>query len=194
MSSSFESLVNACSTRDLSILNSILLEPLSHALSPSQIQTLFQISAANNQPSALQLLLTKFPSSVPHEDTVRAAIYTGSAPLFRVLLARDPSLVNTLFDRRGTPLSLALSARLPVSYIRFLLDAGVDPNGETDGLPTPLAHAAALYDTPDAVTALLTHGAKIKGSGAVRAAAHAGRTETERLLLAKSGENGRGGA
>ena len=193
MSSPFESLFSACSTGDAATLNSIVSETPSLALSPSQIQTLFETCASNSQPSALQLLLTRFPSSVPHQDTIRAAIYTGSAPVLRILLAYDPHIVNTLFDKRGSPLSLALSARLPLSYIRFLLDAGADPNGDTVPLPTPLAHAAALYDAPDAVATLITHGARIQDSGAIKAAASAGRTETERFLLAQDGEVSNGG-
>ena len=133
MPSSLENLTTARSTGDSSTLGNLLstLTP-----SESQIQTLYETCASNSQLSALELLLAKYPTCAPHKDTIRAAICTGSPPLFRVLVARDPLVVNTPLDKRGTSLSLTLSAHLPIDFVRFLLDLGADPNADTAPLPS----------------------------------------------------------
>ncbi|KAG4223369.1 hypothetical protein PC116_g28163, partial [Phytophthora cactorum] len=121
-----------------------------------------------------------------NEDTIRAAVYSGSIDRFTTLLSEDPNIINYQFDRRGTPLALACQSQQPVDFIEFLLKQGADPNQDPDIAPFPLASVAAFYNDTSAAKLLLQHGAKLEHSGALAAAAGRGNETMVRYLL----ENG----
>jgi ankyrin repeat protein len=153
--------------------------------SPSEetIQDLLTAAAKSSDLEVVNSLLTQHPSVPLNEEIVRAAVNTGSIPIFQTLLARDPSLVNMHFDRRGTPLIVACMGRQTVEYLRFLLEAGADPNQDPDAASFPLALVAALYTDPAAIDLLLQHGARLERSGALAAAARRGNESMIRCLL-----------
>lgn len=97
-----------------------------------------------------------------NEETIRAAVYSGSIDLFATLLSKDPTIINYQFDRRGTPLALACQSQQPVNFLEFLLKQGADPNQDPDVAPFPLASVAAFYSDTSAAALLLEHGAKLE--------------------------------
>ncbi|KAL7622191.1 hypothetical protein AAE478_007694 [Parahypoxylon ruwenzoriense] len=147
------------------------------------IQSLLVAAAWKSHVSVISFLLTKYPSVPLSEEVIRAAAYSGSVDLFSALLSRDPSIVNYRFDRRGTPLAVACMSKRPIEFLQFLLEAGADPNQDTDVVPLPLTSAAKFYDGLAAVKLLLKHGAKIEHSGALAAAAGKGDEATVQYLL-----------
>lgn len=151
--------------------------------SDKTVQILFNEAASKSQVSALDYLFARFPSVPLDEDTIRAAIYAGSIPLFSALLVKDPSIIKMQFDMRGTPLIVACMARKPLDFLRFLLEAGADPNQDPDATTFPLALVAAFYRDTSAVDLLLEHGAKLEGSESLSAAAHLGNEVMVRHLL-----------
>lgn len=153
--------------------------------SPSQetIRKLLTTAAKSSHYELVTLLLEHYPSVSMDEEIVRAAVNTGSIPIFTALLARDPSLINMHFDRRGTPLIVACMGQQSVEYLQFLLEAGADPNQDPDAAAFPLALVAALYSNPAAIDLLLHHGASLERSGALAAAARRGNELMLRRLL-----------
>lgn len=96
------------------------------------------------------------------EEAILAAVYSGSIPLSSAFLSRDPFIINMSFDSRSIPLVVACASRKPVGFLRFLLEKGADPNrGPEDGLPTPIALVAALYEDPTTVDLLLKYDSKL---------------------------------
>ncbi|KEY65504.1 hypothetical protein S7711_09294 [Stachybotrys chartarum IBT 7711] len=147
------------------------------------IQKLLTAAAWKSQLPVIEMLVTRFPDVDLHEDTIRAAVYSGSIPLFSVLLNKEPSIVKRQFDHRGTPLIVACMAQKPIDFLRFLLEAGADPNQDPDTATYPLSIVAAFYTDTNSLDLLLDHGAKIQGSGALRAAAQFGKEDMIRRLL-----------
>lgn len=147
------------------------------------IQNLLMTAAKNSHLDVVDFLLAQYPSIPLNEEIVRAAVNTGSIPIFAALLARDPSVINMHFDRRGTPLIVACMGQQTVEYLRFLLAAGANPNQDPDAAAFPLALAAALYPDSAAIDLLLEYGARLERSGALAAAARRGNEPNLRRLL-----------
>ncbi|KAJ9420032.1 ankyrin repeat-containing domain protein [Fusarium oxysporum] len=120
---------------------------------PSQetIQEVLTTAIKNCQFDAVRFLLAKYRSVPVNEEIVRAAVNTGSIPLMQALLTKDPSVINMQFDMRGTPLIVACMGRQHVDFLRFLLEAGADPNQEPDAAAYPLALVAGLYKDTAAI-------------------------------------------
>ncbi|KAF5591234.1 ankyrin [Fusarium subglutinans] len=154
---------------------------------PSQetFQEAITTAVKNYQYNAVRFLLLRSGSTPLNEETVRAGINTGSIPLMQALLTKDPSVINMQFDMRGTPLIVACMGRQHVDFLRFLLEAGADPNQEPDAAAYPLALVAGLYKDTAAVDLLLKYGAKIEHSGALGAAARRGNELMMQYLLEK---------
>jgi ankyrin repeat protein len=129
-----------------------------------------------------------FASNALDEETVRAAIYTRSIPYFKSLLAKDPSIINMQFDRRGTPLIVACMSKQSIEYLRMMLEAGADPNQEPDAAAYPLAFVAAFYDDPGAIDLLLDYGAKLEKSAALGWATLRGNEVMLRHLLLRGAD------
>lgn len=162
------------------------LKHLLHTIEPvsdDTAQTLLTEAAWKSQLSVVEFLIAEFPATPLHEDTIRAAVYSGSIPLFQALMSKDPSVVKIQFDRRGTPLIIACMGKQSVEFLRFLLEAGADPNQDPDAASFPLALVAAFYTDTSAVDLLLEHGAKLERSGALCAAAQCGNELMVRYFL-----------
>ncbi|KAG9683641.1 hypothetical protein KCU95_g12997, partial [Aureobasidium melanogenum] len=151
--------------------------------SESIIQNLLVAGVKGTHLGVVELLLDRHPSVPLNEEIVRGAVNTGSIPVFKILLARDPSIINMPFDKRGSPLIVACMGRQTVEYLKFLLEAGADPNQDPDAATYPLALVAALYSDIDAIDLLLQNGARLEHSGALAAAARLGNEPMTRRLL-----------
>lgn len=162
-----------------------LLAPEKESLSQETIQELLTSAAKSTQIQAVSFLLSQHPSITLNEEIVRAAVNTGSIPLMQTLLAKDPSVINMQFDMRGTPLIVACMGRQNIEFLRFLLEAGADPNQDPDAASYPLALVAGLYKDTAGIDLLLRHGARIEHSGALSAAARLGNELMMRNLLDK---------
>ncbi|KAH0354150.1 hypothetical protein KCU81_g1543, partial [Aureobasidium melanogenum] len=149
----------------------------------STIQNLLVAAVKSSQLDVVELLLDQYPSVSLNEEIVRGAVNTGSIPIFKILLARDPSIINMPFEKRGSPFIVACMGRQTVEYLKFLLEAGADPNQDPDAATYPLALVAALYSDIDAFDLLLQNGARLQHSGALAAAARLGNEPMIRRLL-----------
>ncbi|KAI2609376.1 ankyrin repeat-containing domain protein [Hypoxylon fragiforme] len=150
--------------------------------SAETIQSLLAKAAWESQLPVVEFLVSRYPSVPLNEETVRAAIYSSSTDLVSALLAKDPSIINWQFDRRGTPIALACVSKQPVEFVEFLLRAGADPNLDPDVTPLPLA-GAAFHQDIGAIGVLLKYGAKLEGSGALGVAASRGHEAVVRYLM-----------
>lgn len=90
--------------------------------------------------------------------------------------------VDHEIDKIGTPLGVAI-LRQNVEMVRFLLGKGANAN-EIGWMP-PITFLARAASRPslDILIALLDHGAKIAGSGALFTAAEAGNVAAAEVLL-----------
>lgn len=164
-------LIEAASEGDLEQVQQCIAtgEPLTE----ETIQGVLAAAAWKSQLSVIEFVLCNHSPNSIEEEAVRAAIYSDSASLFSMLLSKDPSIINMQFDRRGTPLVVACMAQKPVDFLKFLLEAGADPNQDPGCMMMPpLAMVAAFYkNNTEVVDLLLKHGAKLEQSGALAAAA-----------------------
>ncbi|KAF4976148.1 hypothetical protein FZEAL_7167 [Fusarium zealandicum] len=160
-----------------------LLSTCQESPSKETVQDLLTTAVKGSHLGVVTFLLTRYPSVSLNEEIVRAAVNTGSTPVFAALLARDPYVINMQFDRRGTPLIVACMGQQTVDYLRFLLEARADPNQDPDAASFPLALVAAFYADPTAIDLLLQHGARLEHSGALTAAARRGNEPMLRSLL-----------
>lgn len=151
--------------------------------SEETIQNALTIAAKHSNLDIIKFLLKQYPSISLDEETVRAAVNTGSIGVFKILLSHDPSIINMQFDHRGTPLIVACMGRQNISYLHFLLEAGADPNQDPDAAAFPLALVAALYTDPEVINLLLNYAARIEHSGAIAAAARRGNESMLKRLL-----------
>lgn len=177
-----DSLITMASAGDVDQMRTLLTAG-QESQSEETIQNLLMTAAKSSHLDVINFLLAQYPSVPLNEEIVRAAVNIGSISIFEALLARDPSLINMHFDRRGTPLIVACMGQQAVEYLRFLLEAGADPNQDPDAAAFPLALVAALYTDPAAINLLLQHGARLERSGALAAAARRGNEPMIRYLL-----------
>jgi ankyrin repeat protein len=147
------------------------------------VQSLLSKAAWKSNLAIVTFLLERYPSTPLEEETVRAAIYSGSIPLFSALMAKDPSIVTMQFDRRGTPLIVACQSKQPIDFLRFLLEAGADPNQDPEVAAFPITAVVYLHPDIGVVDLLLDHGARLEQSGAVAAAINRGNESMLRHLL-----------
>ncbi|WZH42291.1 ankyrin repeat-containing domain protein [Fusarium acuminatum] len=160
-----------------------LLTTIQEPLSEDTIQHLLTAAAKGSHLNIITFILAQYPSISLEEEVIRAAVYTGSIPIFKALLAQDPRVVNMRFDKRGTPLIVACTSRQPFEYLKFLLDAGADPNQDPECAVFPLAIVSAFYNDPAVIDLLLQHGARLEDSGALPTAARFGNEPMLRRLL-----------
>jgi hypothetical protein len=160
---------------------------LSEHESPSEktIQNLLVDAAKDDKLNVVEFLLEQYPTVPIEEEPLRAAVNIGSIPITKALLARDPTIINLPFDRRGSALIVACMGRQRVEYLRVLLEAGADPNMDPDYAAYPVSLVAALYtdDHAAAIDLLLKHGAITKGTGALTCAAQKGKINMVRSFL-----------
>lgn len=154
------------------------------------VQSLLSKAAWKSNLPIITSLLEKYPSTPLEEETVRAAVYSGSIPLFSALMGKDPSIINMQFDKRGTPLIVACQSKQPIDFLRFLLEAGADPNQDPEVAAYPITAVVYLHPDIDVVDLLLDYGAKLDQSGAVAAAVNRGNESMLRHLLERGARLG----
>ncbi|RFN44927.1 hypothetical protein FIE12Z_10822 [Fusarium flagelliforme] len=172
-SNSTDELIALASAGDLSQLETILLKEKEPPLA-EDVQELLTTAAKESHTDVVNFLLTKYASVPLNEEIVRSAVRSGSIPIMKALLVRDPSAINMPFDHYGSPLIVACMGRKNIDYLRYLLEAGADPNQDPDAATFPLAIVAALSKDPAVIDILLQHGAKLEHSGALGASARLG--------------------
>lgn len=175
-----DEIIRACSSGDIGFISQYL-NDLNIIPDTIYIQNLLEAAVSNAHAEIVTLLISKFPSIVITEGTIRTSIRTGSTKILSALLEKDPSISKISFDR-ATPLSLAIGGHQPIELIKLLLSTGADPNDPEPTFPI-LGRAAAFYDTPDVVRVLVQYGAELAGSYALLSAAQMGHLETVRYLL-----------
>lgn len=176
-----EELQSAASTGDVDQLSLLMqdAEPLSEKL----VQALMSRAAWKSHLPIITFLFEQFPFVPLEEETIRAAVYSGSIPLFSALMARDSSVINMQFDKRGTPLIVAYTSKQPIDFLHFLLESGADPNQDPEVTAYPIAIAAYFHTDLKVVDLLLDHGARLERSGALSVAARRGNESMLRHLL-----------
>ncbi|KAH7174176.1 ankyrin repeat-containing domain protein [Fusarium flagelliforme] len=190
MTSTFtDELFALASTGDLSQLETILLKEKESPLDET-VQELLATAAKESHTAVVNFLLTKYASVTLNEEIVRNAVKSGSIPIMKALLARNPSAINMPFDHYGSPLIVACMRRNNIDYLRYLLEAGADPNQDPDAATFPLAIVAALYNDPAVIDILLQHGARLDRSGALGAAAQLGNEPMMARLLERGARSG----
>lgn len=180
-----DSLLSIASAGDVAQMRA-LLTTRQEPPSEETIQNALTAAIKSSHLDILKFMLHQYPFTSLNEEIVRGAVNTGSISIFETLLARDPSIINMQFDRRGTPLVVACMGQQKIQYLKFLLDAGADPNQDPDAAAFPLALVAALYSDPAVIDLLLHYGAHLERSGALAAAARRG-NETMLLRLLDRG-------
>ncbi|KAF4454076.1 hypothetical protein F53441_3361 [Fusarium austroafricanum] len=155
------------------------------SLSQETAQEILTEAAKSSQFDVVSFFLAQYHSIPLNEEIVRAAVNTGSTRTMQALLAKDPSVIKMQFDMRGTPLIVACIGQQSIDFLRFLLEAGADPNQDPDAAAYPLALVAGLYTDTAVIDLLLKHNARLEQSGALAAAARLGNELMLRYLLAK---------
>lgn len=159
-----------------------------HGQAPVLHYLLTSVPSCSTSPTPWQPL-TEYPSPLPEEW--KEAHYSDLVVL-RAVESSSTSVVQTLLDagmkvdhqidKIGTPLGVAI-LRQSVEMVTFLLDKGANAN-EIGWMPpiSFLARAASL-PSRDILIALLDHGAKSSGSGALFMAAETGNIPAVEVLL-----------
>lgn len=138
--------------------------------------------------------VAEYPPGKVAEEPIRAAIYSGSMPLVSAFLRVDPDILLMQYDRQGSALIAACRSRQRPEFIRFLLEAGADPNQDPDCayLP-PLGWVAGWYQKSypgtEVVDMLLDYGAETANSGALRWAARGNHEDVVRRLLERGADH-----
>ncbi|PSR80194.1 hypothetical protein BD289DRAFT_441164 [Coniella lustricola] len=172
-------LLQAASTGDVQHLEQLLATYQPSEWLEATVQNLLITGSWECQLQVIQFLFNKYKPNVIPEEAIRAAIYSGSIPLFSEFLLRDPSIINLRLDRRSTPLVVACIARKPIEFLRYLLEQGADPNrGPEDSMPLPIECIGTFYQDPAAVDLLMQYGAVLsKDSNALESAERRGNTQ-----------------
>lgn len=99
-------LITLSSVGDLSQLETILSED-EESLSDKTVQELLATAARASHLDVVNFLLTKYDLGSFNEEIVRNAVRSGSIPIMKALLAREPTAINIPFDHYGSPLIVA---------------------------------------------------------------------------------------
>lgn len=198
MSISKEQLLAACTNGDTSRLRELLEAPtttdnttsrpkdLTH-LGPTTAEEMLGKACQFNNIDTVQLILLSYPKTVITEEAIRHTITTKSIPLYKTLRQYDPNIVRTtIHDGRESQLGRALSIASTPEYIEFLLSSGVNPNPHIDSdavSPLCLVSLPGQSDATELFKILFRHGAKLRGSGALAAAAKHGQKDLVEFLL-----------
>ena len=160
-------------------------------LEPKVIKKILLITMTPENTSSdfesVKLILRICPDFPLDEEILGRAVATHSITLYRMLLARDPKIMNVTFhDDRETQLTYALSTAAPPEYIDFLLESGVEPNPHVDGVcSSPLCLVALSYQTEPLklCEVLLRRGVRLQGSLGLSAAVQSQNTALVQFLL-----------
>lgn len=188
------SLASVAASGDLERLRHVLAAEEESPPSEATIQYLLAAASWAEKIPVVEFLLAEYPPRKVAEEPIRAAIYSGSMPLVSAFLRADPSILLMQYERQGSALIAACRSRQRPEFIRFLLEAGADPNQDPDCayLP-PLGWAAGWYQKSypgtEVVDMLLDYGAETAGSGALRWAARGNHEDVVRRLLERGADH-----
>jgi ankyrin repeat protein len=127
----------------------------------------------------------------------KAAAYNRYTPLHLAAWSGNARIIQMLLDKGADVKALEYNNRPPLNYastrmaVDVLVKAGAEANGAYP--PTPPLLDAAMNGFPEAVEALLDHGADIQATDythytALHLAAWAGSVETVNILLGLPGD------
>ena len=166
-----------------------LFDQLMKAEPTSRHTTLSEMAVLSAQNKRLEILEFCFHAGFKmdperiNDPLLYAACDTGSVELFNALILNGMD-VDIYSELNGSPLTAACY-KGNVDLVRFLLENGANPN-----IGYPLGRYEALVwsivgdnASTKVVDLLLKHGVKVKGSGAVTAAAEHGNMSALQLLL-----------
>ena len=156
-------------------------------LDPSVTDEMLVNATDSTNAEMVEFVLSTYPQTTITEEVIRHAISTHSIPVYRTLLSHNPKIAAlVIYDGRESQLGRALSTRAPPEYVEFLLSSGVNPNPHigSDAI-SPLCLTAPSWQTRsvELCAILLNHGATLKGSGALAAAARSGNKDLVGFLL-----------
>lgn len=202
----YNALLQACTTNDLHSLQTLLDDPSASEVALARpkktyhlvtipILNLFDLLAAaaraGNSKTAEHLLKFAHRNNIAYDELINGDIATiaiegaDSLEVFRVFVRAWPQAVNIDMGYVGDPLSYSI-AQQQAKLARFLLDNGADPNRRCCAHTGPghyLRFSVIMSRDLEAMQALLEHGAQVKRSGAVQAAAKLGHLDALELLL-----------
>lgn len=108
------------------------------------------------------LIVSLHSSDTIHSSNLhRACVQDDSSLLDLKLLASIPGLVNKFTPDGYTPLHLALRANKPYDFLKYLIDAGADPNLPTKDGETCLNVALESLNELDVIQLLVESGADV---------------------------------
>ena len=111
-----DSLLSIALTGDITQMRALLIA-CQESPSEETIQRALTAATKCSYLDIVKFMLHQYPSTSLNEEIVRGAVNTGSIPIFETLLARDPSIINMQFDRRGTPLIVACMGRQKAEFL-----------------------------------------------------------------------------
>lgn len=171
--SSNDELLEACKAGDITTLKTLLKD------TETDKEFLLNAAARANQVSVLQYLFTLDPGTKISHELILSAL-AGGSDAYKTLYEHDASILNHDLGHLGDALTNATMSQ-NLDLVTFLLSKGLDPNESRMGYRTVIDIAAG-YATPAIVKALLSHGAKVDGTEALRVAVQQGRPDVLRLL------------
>lgn len=205
-----EELLQACSSGDISKLESLLNDPkysqiaLAHEMRPyyavqvsiPNLSLLLQSAArAGESASVKDLMHFASEHDVPlskliTSDTLLAALHGGSLDVLTLFVTTMPETANLGLGHLGDPLSQALHKQ-QIDHVSYLLDHGANPNNRCAGYKGPGYHlrVAAQKLPLEYTKLLLQHGAQVPQSGAVHMAAEKGRIDVLQALVEGAGSD-----
>ncbi|KAM0428969.1 hypothetical protein ACHAPT_006773 [Fusarium lateritium] len=188
------SLGSVATSGDVERLRQLLAADEESPPSEETIHYLLASASWSEKTSVVEFLLTEYPPGTLSEEPIRAAMYSGSMPLVSAFLRADPSILRMEFDRQGSALIAACRSCQRPEFIKFLLEAGADPNQDPGCAYLPaLGWAAGWYQKSypgtEVVDMLLDYGAEIAHSGALRWAARGNWEDVVRRLLERGADH-----
>lgn len=209
-SAMMEELVQACSSGDISNLQTMLADPnyvqiaLAHEMRPynavrvsiPNLRLLLQSGARSGQwASVKNLIYFASRHDVPLQtlitsDNLLAALDCGSLDVLTVFVTARPETANLDLGHLGDPLAQALHKQ-KFDHASYLLAHGANPNSRCAGHEGPGYHlrVAAQKLPLKYTTLLLWHGAQVPQSGAVHMAAEKGRVDVLQALFEGAGDD-----
>ncbi len=113
-----------------------------------------------NREVAAWLLEHGGSAEISDVDRLVSACSRGDRAAAEAMLAADPSLRERIADEHYSALYGA-AERNDVPALEAMLDCGFDPNRPDESIGKTPLHVAAMEGWPDAVQALLAHGASV---------------------------------
>ena len=199
-SSSSIDLISACSARDfpgaqqlfrsLTKSQSNELSTQFSALDKGIRTDLLEQSTHDKEAEMIRYILQTGPDLEIPEAAVRWALLVDTPEPYQVLFSFDPAIINmTIYDGRETQIGKALSVSTTPARLEALLATGLRPSNDPyDMSPLCLACGRWQSESETLCEILLRHGALLKHSGALAAAARCGRLELVRWLLERGAE------